>query len=148
MAYDLLLIGIQVAAAVVADAAPSLNVTGIGGIITGLSGTGFAVWYAYHTTTKTIPDLNSMHAATIKELTVAFAATVEKVQKDAREETRIDRHLYRNESHARHLEIQALTIAVEELVEKLGHPGALQIKSPKVEITKAPDSDPDIDAVK
>lgn len=125
---------------------PQISATGIGGIVTGLSGTGFAVWYAWHTTTKTIPDLNKQHADTIKELTAAFAATVEKVQKDAREETRIDRHLYRNESNVRHLEVQALTAAIEELIEKLGHPGALNIRTPKVVLQNpaGPDSDADM----
>ena len=33
---------------------------------------GFAVWYAYHATTKTIPRMNDLHAATVKGLCDEF----------------------------------------------------------------------------
>lgn len=42
---------------------------------------GFAIWYAYHTTTKTLPEMNAQHARTIETLVDAFRAEA-KEQRD------------------------------------------------------------------
>jgi hypothetical protein len=38
----------------------------------GLTSLGFAVWYAWYVTTKTIPERDKVHAATISEIVTEF----------------------------------------------------------------------------
>lgn len=48
------------------------EVPGWAGIAGTLTGTSFAVWYAWHTTTHTIPEQNKQHAATVEKLVNEF----------------------------------------------------------------------------
>lgn len=53
-------------------------------LITALGIPGVLVWYLYHTTTKTIPELTKTHSEGMKEVTKAFTDTL-KDERSARE---------------------------------------------------------------
>lgn len=64
-----------------ADPAISQESTNWLTIIGGLTSTGFAVWYAWYTTTKTIPDAQKAHAEAMEKKDALNAAAMDK--KDA-----------------------------------------------------------------
>lgn len=54
----------------------------------GIVSWGFAVWYAWYTTTKTIPEMNTKHNEIVERLTAMNSATAEKLVSEFRDEAR------------------------------------------------------------
>ena len=52
---------------------------------------GFAVWYAWYTTTKTIPDMNIKHCETVKEITYKHNDVIKELVGEFRTEAKDQR---------------------------------------------------------
>lgn len=70
---------------------------------------GFAIWYAWYTTTKTIPDQNKQHAQTIQRL-------VDEFRNEAKEQRELERQRFQQMAEA----LTNITGAVHELTDKIG----------------------------
>lgn len=68
------------------QAVPTAPESSWGQILSVLASMGFAVWYAYHTTTKTIPDMQATHAQTVKAITETIKTITDEFRSEAKEQ--------------------------------------------------------------
>ena len=61
---------------ILAEAVPGLDVSAITPALSAIGSLGFAIWFAYYTTTKTLPDQQKEHREQIRELTETHSATI------------------------------------------------------------------------
>lgn len=67
--------------------APSVEsewLRGIGSVVSAVAGPGFAVWYAYHMTTKRLPEVEKGHREVLEKLSDEHAETVKRLIDDFR----------------------------------------------------------------
>lgn len=62
-----------------AQTATPIDGDGWAQLISAIASLGFAVWYAYHTTTKTIPEMQRTHAETITNMQTVHGKTVDEI---------------------------------------------------------------------
>jgi hypothetical protein len=108
----------------------------IAAIATALTGSGFAVWYAWYMTTTQIPRINLEHRDAIKDLVAEFRAE----QKETRE-------LFTHSLAMIERDGERNAMAIDKLCDKLGQPGPLGIKTDSV-VIKGRDSDPSVSVVR
>jgi hypothetical protein len=108
----------------------------IAAIATALTGSGFAVWYAWYMTTTQIPRINLEHRDAIKDLVAEFRAE----QKETRE-------LFTHSLAMIERDGERNAMAIDKLCDKLGHPGPLAVKTDSV-VIKGRDSDPSVNVVR
>jgi ABC-type nickel/cobalt efflux system permease component RcnA len=91
-------------------------------ILSGVASLGFAVWFAYHTTTKTLPEKDAKHEATVKAINDTHTDTVRKLVDDFRAESKEQRHAESERmkistelARSGHAGIHQITAAVNEL---------------------------------
>lgn len=58
----------------------------VGGLVSSLGVVGTLVWYLYHNTTKTIPEITDRYTTTIEKITDKFSATLEQERVYRKEE--------------------------------------------------------------
>lgn len=58
----------------------------VGGLVSSLGVVGTLVWYLYHNTTKTIPEITDRYTSTIEKITDKFSATLEQERVYRKEE--------------------------------------------------------------
>lgn len=63
----------------VSEATGTENMEWIGTIIGQIGVVGVLVWYLYHTTTKTLPDLEDRHSKTIEDITKTHSDTIKEI---------------------------------------------------------------------
>lgn len=59
---------------------------GIGSIVSSLGVVGALVWYLYHNTTKTIPDLTQLHSDTMEKISDNFTHNLKEEREQRRQE--------------------------------------------------------------
>lgn len=94
---------------ILAEGANDVSVTQWFQMGSGVFGSGFAVWYAWYTTTKTLPTLNQQH----NEL-------VGKIVDDFRSESKEQRESEKERTKAIAASMSAISESVHELTDKIG----------------------------
>lgn len=116
--------------AILAQVPTDGSVGTITAIVTALTGSGFAVWYAWYMTTTQIPRINAEHRQAVTNLVAEFRAE----QKETRE-------LFQHSLAMIERDGERNAMAIDRLCDKLGHPGPLAVKTDSV-VIKGRDSDP------
>jgi hypothetical protein len=62
----------------------AMDVSAITPALSAIGSLGFAIWFAYYTTTKTLPDQQKEHRDAIKELTETHAGTIKEMMAEMR----------------------------------------------------------------
>ncbi len=72
---------------ILADAAVAtgIDMTAITPAISAIGSIGFAFWFGYYTTTKTIPDLQSAHQEQMDKKDAVHAATIDRILNELKE---------------------------------------------------------------
>lgn len=68
---------------ILADAS-ALDVSAMTPALSAIGSLGFAIWFAYYTTTKTLPDQQKEHREAIKELNETHANTIKELVTELR----------------------------------------------------------------
>ena len=77
----------------------AMDVSAITPALSAIGSLGFAIWFAYYTTTKTLPDQQKEHRDAIKELTETHSNTIKELVAEMRAgRDAFDR--WRTDSHA------------------------------------------------
>ncbi|MGC1273915.1 MAG: hypothetical protein WBC44_09425 [Planctomycetaceae bacterium] len=108
----------------------------VAAIVTALTGSGFAVWYAWYMTTTQIPRINAEHRDAVAQLVAEFRME----QKETRE-------LFQHSLAMIERDGERNAMAIDRLCDKLGHPGPLSVKADSV-VIKGRDSDPSVNVTR
>lgn len=115
---------------IIAQATTDGSVGTITAIVTALTGSGFAVWYAWYMTTTQIPRINAEHRETVSSILSEFRA-----------EQRETREVFQHSLAVIERDNERNAMAIDRLCNKLGQPGPLSVKADSVVISKSK-SDP------
>lgn len=96
------------------------DIPGWAGVVGTLTGGGFAVWYAWHTTTRTIPEQIKTHAATVEKLVNEFRTETKEQRNEYMRRSEVSVDLARQG----HKAIDQMSSAIHDLTRTLENRGS------------------------